>query len=120
MCSSDLQAMGPHDRCDAVVARLDPLVSEFGLDAWHAIRGIAGGMGLADLLKKYSVGLGLRAGRSIQPVVEAAVRHTQRPAQSADRNLGLVRLHEFVDDVGVFSLLPANQAVAFAKMSRSC
>jgi sensor histidine kinase regulating citrate/malate metabolism len=33
--------------------------------------------------------------------------------------LGLVRHDQFEDDVGVFSLLPANQAVAFAKMSRS-
>ena len=32
----------------------------------------------------------------------------------------LVSVHEFVDGVDVFSLLETNQAVAFAKMSRSC
>ena len=99
---------------------LIPWASEFGLTAWHAVGGIAGSVGLAVLLQQRSVGLSLCAGRSLQPVVVAAVRHTQRPAQSADRKFGLVRLHEFVDEVDVFSLLPANQAVAFAKMSRSC
>ena len=116
------QAMSAHHRSDAVVARLDPLVSEFGSDAWHAIGGITGNMGLTDLLEQHSVGLGLRAGRPFQPVVVTAVRHAQRLAQRAHGKFGLVRLHEFVDDmdVFVFSLLPANQAVAFANMSRSC
>ena len=112
----------PHHRSDAVVARLDPQVSEFGLDAWHAIGGITGHMGLTDLLEQHNVGLGLRAGRPFQPVVVTAVRHAQRLAQRAHGKFGLVRLHEFVDDmdVFVFSLLPANQVVAFANMSRSC
>ena len=114
------QAVRTHHRSNAVVARLDPLVSEFGLDAWHAIGGIAGGVGLANLLQQSDVGLGSCAGRSIQPVVVAAVRDTQGLAHRTHGKFGLVRLHEFVDDVGVFSLLAANQAVAFARMSRSC
>ena len=114
------QAVGTHDRCNAVVARLDPLVSEFGLNAWHAIGGIAVRMGLTDLLEQHGVGPRLRAGRPVQPVVVAAVRNAQRLAQRAHGKFGLVRLHEFVDDMDVFSLLLANQAVAFANMSRSC
>ena len=35
-------------------------------------------------------------------------------------DFGLVRVHEFVDPMDVLSPLPANQAVAFARMSRSC
>lgn len=41
--------------------------------------------------------------------------HTQRVVGD-----GLVRAHEFVHGVHIFSLLPANQAVAYAKMSHSC
>ena len=56
------QAGGAHHRSDAVVARLDPLVSEFGLDAWHAIGGVAGQTRLTDLFQQQDVGPGLRAG----------------------------------------------------------
>ncbi len=38
---------------------------------------------------------------------------------AANRAFGLVCFHEFVDGVYVLSLLPANQAVAFANISRS-
>ena len=82
-------------------------------------------MGLTDLREQQGVGLGLRAGRPPQPVVVATVRNTQRFAQRAHGKFGPVRLHEFVDDMDVFSLpaifeWPANQAVAFVNMSRSC
>ena len=114
------QAMSAHHRSDAVVARLDPLVSEFGLDAWHAKGGIAGRMGLTDLFEQHGVGLRLRARGPFKPIVVTAVRHAQRLAQRAHGKFGLVRLREFANDMDVFSLLPANQAVAFANMSRSC
>ena len=105
------------------MAFLDPLISKFGLDG-HAIVGIAGNMGMTDLFEPQDVGQGLRAGRPFQPVAVAAVRNAQRPAQPAHGEFGLVRLHEFVDDMDVFSLpasfdWPANQAVAFDKMSHS-
>jgi hypothetical protein len=90
------------------------------LYAWHAVGGITVGMGLTNLFEQHRVGLHLRAGRPLQPVVLAAGRHTQRLAPRTHGKFGLVRLHEFVDDMDVFSLLPANQAVAFANMSRSC
>ncbi len=84
------------------MAGLDLLVSEFGLDAWHAIGGIAGHMGLTDLFEQHGVGLGLRAGRPFQPVVVTAGRHTQRLAHRTHAKFGLVRFHEFVDDMDVF------------------
>ena len=43
---------------------LDPLVSEFGLDAWHAVGGIAGGVGLANVREQSNVGLCSYACRS--------------------------------------------------------
>ena len=86
---------------------LIPLISGVGLDSGHAVGRIAGRVGLADLLQQHGVGLGPHAGRSLQPVVVPAVRDTQGLAHGTHGKFGLVRLHEFVDDVGVFSL-PTN------------
>ena len=72
------------------MARLDPLVSEFGLNAWHAVGGFVSRMGLRDLLGQQGVGLSLRAGRPLQPVVVTAVRNAQRLAQRAHGKFGLV------------------------------
>src|SRR5690606_36618258 len=52
--------------------------------------------------------------------VEAAGGDAQDTAHGAHREVGLVRHHESEDFVEVASLRPANQAVAFARMSRSC
>ena len=51
---------------------------------------------------------------------ELSAKSAQARARSGLIGLCLVRLHELVDDMDVFSLLPANQDVAFANMSRSC
>lgn len=119
------QPVGPHARGDVVVTRLEPLVSEIGLDFGLAVGRIAGGVGLAALLQQDGVGVRLRAGRLGQPVAVTAGRDTQGLAHGAHRKIGLVRFDEFVNNVGVFSLpvslgQAANQAVAFANRSRAC
>ena len=86
------------------MACLDPLISEFGLVALHAVDGVAGRTGLADLFRQHGFGLGLRAGRPFQPVAAIAVRQALRPEQRAHGKFGLVRLHEFVDAMDVFAL----------------
>ncbi len=78
-----------------------------------------GKVGLADAVQQADVGLGACTGAAAQPVVVAAGAHLERFTLAANREFGLICLHEFVDGVNVFSLLPANQAVAFAKMSCS-
>ena len=113
------QAAQPHQPGDAIAPGHHALLAEFGVDAWHAIGGIADLVGLANTLHNLSIGQRPGTGRTLQPVVVAAVRHAQRLAQGAHGEVGLVRLHESVDGACVFSLLPANQAVAFANMSRS-
>jgi len=62
------QTVGTHHRRDSVVASLDPLGSDFGLDAWHTVGRIAGGMGLADLFQQHGIGLGPSARQAVQPV----------------------------------------------------
>ena len=86
------------------MACLIHLISEFSLVALHATGGVAGRMGLADLLRQHGFGLGLRAGRPFRPVAVFAVRQALHDAQRAHGKLSLIRLHEFVDDMDVFSL----------------
>ena len=108
-----------HQPGDAVVAGRDAEIGEFGADARRAVGRVAGLVDLADALHQLGVGLRPGAGRAISPVVVAAGGHAQHSAQRAHGEFGLVRLHEFEDVVDVRSLLTANQAVAFARMSRS-
>ena len=77
-------------------------------------------MNLPDLLDKYRV-LDRAVRRfAVQPVVVPAGRDLEDPAHRTNTVIGLVHVHEFVDPLDVLSLLPANQAVAFARMSHCC
>src|SRR6188508_1849569 len=76
-------------------------------------------MNLPDALSQYSVIHGSCRGWSIAPGIEAAGRYAKDTAQGTHGIRGLVCHYEFEDDVDVTPLLPANQAVAFASMSRS-
>ena len=72
-----------------------------------------------DTLGQHGIRHRARAGPPLLPSIEAAGRHTQHAAQGTHREVGLVRHHECEEFDGEPSLLLANQAVAFAKMSRS-
>ena len=109
------QSSMAHEVGYAFAAGHDPLISEFSTDAGHAVGLIACLVGSANLVQQRGVGLCARTGWTALPVVKATGAHTQRLAQRADGEFGLVCFHEFVDGVNVFSLLPANQAVAFAR-----
>lgn len=55
----------------------------------------------------------------VLPVVKAAGGTAQHPTHCSNGEVGLGRADEFEDGVDVLSLLAANQAVVFDKMSRS-
>lgn len=92
------------------------MLDEFGVDARHAVGVVygvmvgvmVGVMGLLNALQQRHLGLSPSAWCAIKPVVKPALRHAQRIAQCAHWKFGLVCLHEFVDDMHVISLLPAN------------
>ena len=67
------QAVQPHQPGDAVAPGHHAMLTEFGVDAWHAIGGIADLVDLGNALNKISIGLRPGAGRALQPVVVAAV-----------------------------------------------
>lgn len=100
------------------------LVLQLCAHAWHAVRLVGGLVHLADLPGQNRIRNHTRTGSSALAAVVPAGRATQCAAHRAHvqrvGGVGLVRAHEFVDGVDVFSLLPTNQAVAFAGMSRSC
>ena len=50
----------------------------------------------------------------VDPRVITARRHPQHPTRCAHRDHGLIRIHEFEE----LPFLPANPAVAFARISR--
>ena len=68
----------------------------------------------------YPVGDAALGGRALSPGIEVDGGHTQDAAHGSHGEVGLVRHHESEDFVEVASLRPANQAVAFARMSCSC
>jgi hypothetical protein len=97
----------------------DAHICQFGPNVRHAISCIAHGMNPTNLLTQNQIGLRTWAQGSLTPVIKTAGADPQRFTQGAHRKIGLICLHEFEDDVSVFSLFVANQAVAFARMSRS-
>ena len=98
---------------------LHPLIDQLGTQIWHAVGRIRLGMNGANSLDPHGVHRS-PGRRSLEPSVVAAGRDAKHAAHPIHSSFGLVRVHEFVDPMDVLSPLPANQAVAFARMSRSC
>ena len=65
------------------------------------------------------IGLATLTQRVVLPVVVTTGGDIERFAQLTRREVSPICHHELVDGVNIFSLLPANEAVAFANMSRS-
>ena len=80
---------------------------------------VAGLVNLVDLRTQSSIDQLACAGRAAAPLVIATAAHLQAVANGIDGKGGLVCSNQRVDGVSA-SLLCANQAVAFASMSRSC
>jgi transposase len=112
--------VGTHQPRHTLAVDLHTLIDQFGSFPRHAIRGIRLGMNCANALDQYGVAYRALGRGSVEPRVVAAGRDLKHAADPVHGNFGLVRVHEFVDPIDVFSPLPANQAVASAKMSRSC
>lgn len=72
-----------------------------------------------DALGENGILDGVARRRSTSPGVVAAGRDVEHSAHSVHEKAGLVRTHELEDGVYVLSPLPANQAVAFERISLS-
>jgi len=77
-------------------------------------------MNLADSLGQHCVfSISLR-GRALAPCVVSTPAYTEDTTHRADWKFGLVRVYESEDFGGASPFSRANQAVAFASISRSC
>jgi hypothetical protein len=75
---------------------------------------------LPDFLCKHRILAGSPGRRSIPPRVVATGGNLQHTTHSGYRKFGLVRVYELEDFGGTSPVSRANQAVAFASISRSC
>ena len=115
-----LQSGRSHQTSDTLVADMYAFFGEFGVSSRHSIGPIRPLVDLLNPLRQCFVcDCSLRR-CSFHPRVETAGGDFQYAAHRGDGIHGLVRFHELEDSGGVESVSRANQAVAFAKISRSC
>jgi len=108
-----------HQTGDTFLADAVPFVAQILEDIRCAVGGLGARVIVADAHRQLGIANRTRRGLASLPGVITALRHTKHSTHRAHRKLGLNRDHEFVDPLDVLSPLPANQAVAFARMSRS-
>jgi site-specific DNA recombinase len=95
------------------------LSGEFSMDARCAIGAFGVGMDAFDLLGQGFIFLRSPGRRPLQPRIVAAGGDFQNSTHRGNRVLCLVRFHELEDLSGIEPVSRANQAVAFARISRS-
>ena len=113
------QACQFHQACNALVIDAKPHVTELGLYAVAPVGAITHGVNLSNLLGHDAVLDAALAGCTGAPLVIPTGGHCQVLAHSLDGKVGLVRLDQRIDVLSMLPSLFANQAVAFANMSRS-
>lgn len=108
-----------HQPANAATARPNAQPAQRRLDARRPVDAAGLGVDPSNPVEQFPIRrLPSRRG-SLQPPVEAAAGDSQHAAHGTNAELGPVRLHELEDRLGVFVVSLANQAVAFARMSRS-
>ncbi len=91
-----------------------------GMNARPAVGTSRFGMNLSDSTSKHHVLSGSFGRRSAPPGVVAASQNSEYTTHGGDREFGLVRIYESEEFGGKSPFSRANQAVAFARISRSC
>lgn len=108
-----------HQSGNAFAAGHNTCILEFSSYTGHAVGFIAGDKCLPDLRCQSDVRLLTLANGAIEPAVEAAGQDLEGFTHDSHGKLGLICGKQRIDGVNVLSPLLANQAVAFANMSRS-
>ena len=113
------QAGTAHQSGDPLAAHSVALSDEFGMDAGGAVGPARGAVDVTDAIEHCSVALGAGRRRPALPRVVPAGGDPQQPAHRGDRIEGPVGSHELEDPDGIEPVSRANQAAAFASISRS-
>ena len=114
-----LQTCVFHQTSDPLSTDMDAAMSEFRMNPRCAVRTVGSGMNLGDQLNQRRIRPGTFRRTAILPCVVPAAGDTQQTAHRTDGKTGLVLLHELEPFVGTTSVSRANQAAAFANISRS-
>jgi len=108
-----------HQPCDPLLADTRSLVAQVGMNVGAAVVLVGCGMEQPDALGEHRVLRRTLRWCAHLPRVVAAGRDVEHAAHALHGKFGLVRAHELEDGVNVLSPLPANQAVAFERISLS-
>ena len=113
------QASAAHQSCHPLATHVGFLSRQLGMDAWGTVGALGHGVDPSDPLQQRRIGL--RSGRRWPPLpsMMATGGDIQQPAHHGDRIAGLVGSHELEDPDGTEPVSRANQAAAFARISRS-
>jgi hypothetical protein len=118
--TADTPQMGlSHQASHPLAPHTQALFGQFGVNARRTIGAFRSLVDLLDLLGQHLVFLLSLGRRSLQPGIEPTGRDFQNAAHAPDRIDGLVVAHELEDFGGTESVSRANQAAAFARISRS-
>ncbi len=114
-----LQASCLHQTSHPLAADSDSLLVKLEMNSGNPVGPSRVFMNLTDPLRQRRVGHAPGRRRSLDPRVVPAGGDAQRPAHHPNPVLGLVALHELEDFSGTEPASRANQAAAFARISRS-
>ena len=115
-----LQACFAHQASDAFASHASAPIAQFGVDTRRAVGAARALVDGTDLFDQHRVLSLSPRGGSFAPRVVAAGGDAQHSAHGGNGEFGLVRFYEREDLPGTSPVSRANQAAAFAKISRSC
>src|SRR5207302_11012139 len=114
------QSRCTHQPRHALAAHTDlVIIRQLRMDHRRAIRLARAAVDLVDPSRERDIGPLPSRHRALLPSIEAARGHFKQSAHNPYRVGGLVRLHESEERFGVAGFSVANQAAAFARISRS-
>src|SRR5690242_10874382 len=108
-----------HEPGHSVVANRHALLVELRMHPWGPVGAPGALVNDPDVLEQLRIASAAHARRTLVPRVIAAGGEPQQPTHRGNRISGLMRSHEFESLSGIDPLSRANQAVAFARISRS-
>ena len=108
-----------HQPGDALAADPDTVGGKFGVNAGRSVSAAAAMMDVADAVLEDSVVLLSRRQLTVSPSAVPARGDAEQPGHLGDGEAGLIRSHELECFAGTEPVSRANQAVAFANISRS-
>src|SRR5712691_10059159 len=114
-----LQSFGLHEASHTLLAHADACFTQIHVDIGRAVPALGARVVHANASRQSRIFERARRRLALCPCVVAARGDSKHATHRSHRILGLVRRYEPEDFLGVVSASRANQAVAFARISRS-